>query len=37
VVELVEPTDLRAASIDAGLYEESRGGPGGGEEGWSFP
>jgi hypothetical protein len=32
-----DPTDLRAASRDVGLYEGCRGGPAGGEEGWSFP
>jgi hypothetical protein len=32
-----DPTDLRAASTDAVLYEGCRGGPAGGDEGWSFP
>jgi hypothetical protein len=32
-----DPIDLRAASIEVVLYDCCRGGPGGGEEGWSFP
>lgn len=34
--ELELPTDLRAASSDA-LYDCCRGGPGGGDAGWSLP